>query len=104
MYLFLSIVVNLLSNEARSIDPTTAWAIIAAEGSFIATLVTILVAQQKRHGKRVAAMTDSHEQKVTSMGEKINTLYDKRIEDMKGAVDLVKTIEAVVYKERKGGK
>ena len=79
-----------LAEEARSIDPTTAWTIIAAEGAFIATLVGWLIAQQKRH-----------EKKVNDMGEKINSIYDKRIEDMRGALELVKTIEGVAYRERK---
>lgn len=82
-----------LEEFSRSIDPTTAWTIIAAEGTFIATLVGIIAAQQKRH-----------EKKVTEMGEKINGLYDKRLEEMKSALDLVATLEGVVYKQRKGGK
>lgn len=84
---------NSTQDVARSIDPTTAWTIIAAEGTFIATLVGIIVAQQKRY-----------ERKVTEMGEKINALYDKRVEDMKSGLDLVATLEGVVYKQRKGGK
>lgn len=82
-----------LLQDARSIDPTTAWTIIAAEGTFIGTLVTVLIAQQKRH-----------EKKVSEMGQKINDLYDKRIEDMKSGLDLVAMLEGVVYKQRKGGK
>lgn len=78
---------------SRSIDPTTAWTIISIEGGVIGGLGLYIAAQQKRH-----------EKKVTAMGEKINELYDKRIEDMKGSIDLVKTLEGVIYKERKGGK
>lgn len=92
MGFFLSLWV-LTQEVARSIDPATAWTIIAAEGSFIGVLVGIIVAQQKRH-----------ERKVTEMGEKINALYDKRVEDMKAGLDLVAMLEGVVYKQRKGGK
>jgi hypothetical protein len=84
---------KLLEEVKRTIDPTTAWTIIAIEGGVIASLAAYIATQQKKHDK-----------KMTTMGEKINELYEKRLTDMKESIDLVETLEKVVYRERKGGK
>ena len=84
---------QVVEEAKRSIDPATAWTIIGVEAGVISALGIYIAAQQKKHDK-----------KVTAMGEKINELYDKRIDDMKESIDIVETLEKVVYRERKGGK
>lgn len=83
MLLFLSWVA---AAEPRSIDPSTAWAIIVALGGVISAMAVYIVRMHKVYGR------------------KINDLYDKRIEDLKQNLELVTTLERVVYREKKGGK
>lgn len=88
----------------RSIDPGTAWTIIVTLAVAIAGMAGFMVWTWKAHGKEIRSLNAAHATKVTEMGQKINELYDKRIEDMKDTLELVATLEKVVYKERKGGK
>jgi hypothetical protein len=84
---------KMVEEVKRTIDPATAWTIIAIEGGVIASLAAYIATQQKKHDK-----------KITAMGEKINELYEKRLTDMKESIDIVETLEKVIYRERKGGK
>lgn len=77
----------------RSIDAGTAWTIIGVEAAVISALGIYIAAQQKKHDKKMAAK----EVQVTE-------LYEKRLSEMKDSIDLVETLEKVIYRERKGGK
>jgi hypothetical protein len=102
MWLLLS--VWKVANETRSIDPGTAWTIIVVLGAVIGGMAGYTVVTWAKHGKEIRALNSAHATKVSEMGQKINELYDKRIEDMKETINLVATLEGVVHKERKGGK
>lgn len=93
-----------LLNDTRSIDPGTAWTIIVALGGVIVGMAGYIVVTWTKHGREIRSLNAAHAAKVTEMGNKINELYDKRIEDMKESLELVATLEGVVYKQRKGGK
>lgn len=95
---------RLVEETKRSIDPGTAWTIIVVLGGVIAGMAGFQVWTWKAHGKELRTLNTAHNAKVTEMGNKINELYDKRIEDMKDTLELVSTLEKVVYRERKGGK
>ncbi len=88
----------------RAIDPGTAWTVFVVLGGVIAAMAGFQVWTWKAHGKEIRALNAAHAAKVTEMGLKINELYDKRLEDMKETLELVTTLEGVVYKQRKGGK
>lgn len=86
MWVFLSL---LGEPEGRSIDPTTAWTLIGALGGVVTAMAAYIVKMHKVYGR------------------KINELYDQRIADLKSNLELVQTLERVVYREHpktKGGK
>ncbi len=100
----LSMLWQVVEDTKRSIDPGTAWTIIVCLGGVIAGMALFQVATWRAHSNNKDALNAAHAAKVTEMGNKINELYDKRIEDMKDTLELVATLEKVVFRERKGGK